>query len=230
MLMVTQLAGFGGGRSAPPPLITHVTSDQTTGAATTYTFNNQNIGAAAADRHVVVFAAWEQNSAVRTLSSATIGGAAATIDVQATGLDTTNRCGGAMFRRLVPAGTTANIVLTLSGSADQMVIAVYTITGHSTGVPSATSSSNTKLPGTSFSTSLNVGQNGCILAGLSAQSTNGSASWSSPLIDSGGGWSSGTFLSSAHANSHPGGVVACTWSDPGSFDYFACLVAATWSN
>lgn len=95
----------------------------------TYTFANVPIGTAAADRTVVVLA-MTRASGARTVSSLTIGGTAATIDLNAANLvGSPNYETVAVTRLAVPSGDTANIVVTWSGVTLRCSIFVYTITG-----------------------------------------------------------------------------------------------------
>lgn len=96
------------------------TSDQST-----YTFTNVDIGAEDPDRCVkVAFESRKGAAAVTTITSATIGGSAATILRQAQiGSVSTNLVG--IFARAVPTGTTATIAVTLDQTMSRSEIVVY---------------------------------------------------------------------------------------------------------
>ena len=107
-----------------------LTSTFQTGASsisdlTTYTFSAQAIGAASVNRRVVVFAGWAAGGAL-TISTATIGGVTATVD-GAVALGT-NRALSAISA-VVPTGTTADVVITLSAGAVRLGIGVWTLDG-----------------------------------------------------------------------------------------------------
>lgn len=106
---------------------------------TTYTFAAQPIGAASATRRVIVVLS---TASARAVSSATIGGVAATVDATAAKTGTARL---AIISAVVPTGTTADVVVTLNGGAAYMGIAVWTLsTGSPTG-QTATSQGVTPL-------------------------------------------------------------------------------------
>lgn len=77
-----------------------------------------NIGDAHADRHVVVAAAISGTTTFsRYISTVTIGGVAATADVNHVG----NPGGGGIWRAVVPSGTTATVDLTFVGASANLV-------------------------------------------------------------------------------------------------------------
>ncbi len=94
---------------------------------TTVTFSNQAIGAADANRRVYV-GAGGLILAGRTLVSATIGGISASLHVSNSNDSEGNEYFAAIFSAAVPTGTTANVVLTFSGTLNDQTdvsIAVY---------------------------------------------------------------------------------------------------------
>lgn len=76
----------------------------------------QAVGAAAGDRVVYAIVHWLSGSPAKALSSATIGGVAATIHVQNSGNIGSSYHGVAIISAPVPTGTTAVIVLTFPAS------------------------------------------------------------------------------------------------------------------
>ncbi len=91
---------------------------------TTYTFASQNLGAAAADRHILVAVACRSAGTI-TLSGVTVAGVSATIDQQITSAGTTV----AIARAAVPTGATGDVVVTFSGGAVRAVVALVRLTG-----------------------------------------------------------------------------------------------------
>lgn len=93
----------------------------------TYTFSSRAIGAAAADRIVVVAAAVRDDSAGgANISSLTIGGVTATRVVTVT----QNFLDVGIWALRVPSGTTADIVLNIAtANGDRATIGVWAITG-----------------------------------------------------------------------------------------------------
>ena len=97
---------------------------------TTYTFSAQNLGVASADRRIVVCVrGWADNST--TVSSATIGGVAATIHIN----QGMNFGSAAIFSAIVPTGATGDIVITWGGVQAGNAISAYAIRGETSATP-----------------------------------------------------------------------------------------------
>ncbi len=97
-----------------------------TASKSTYTFAAQPIGAAAADRRVIVAVGLRTT----TLDSVTIGGIAATQDSSFTALGNI----AAIWSAVVPTGTTADVVIATSGTQPTRCgIGVWTTNGDPTG-------------------------------------------------------------------------------------------------
>lgn len=97
------------------------------------TFTAQSIGAPSANRIVAVIVGWGISGSTN-LSSATIGGIAATIAGQNDGTNV----GDAIIWAKVPTGTTADIVLNWSASIARSSIVVFQITNQTADAPSVT--------------------------------------------------------------------------------------------
>lgn len=111
MSRVAQMALLG---SAAPPAaaISYVglTTLADTGAAQSVA--GVSVGAAAYNRTVVMIVHWYNPTSVKALSSATIGGVAATIHAQNTGVGgSAAKTGCAIISAFLPAGTTATVTL-----------------------------------------------------------------------------------------------------------------------
>lgn len=121
---------FGGGGGITS--VSHTDNSVITTDLTTYTFSTQAIGTAAADRVVVVGISASNASGARTVSSVTIGGITATAAV--TYLEQTvgaSRAGTGLYAVVVPTGTTADVVITFSGSELRCGLDVWAIYGAS---------------------------------------------------------------------------------------------------
>lgn len=133
------MAAYFAAPAEPPPDPFEATFQQSAVSAadqSTYTFAAQPIGTASPTRRVVVALGWAAAAAV-TLSSITIGGVAATVNADS-GPFTGNR--RVVFASaVVPTGTTADVVVTLSGTAVRCGIGVWSLTkGAATGQTDAT--------------------------------------------------------------------------------------------
>ena len=95
----------------------------------TYTFTGQSIGVANASRRVIVGVSWSSaiSATENALTSATIGGVAATIDAYSGHITDSRQC--AIISAIVPTGTTADIVVNLAANSLRMGIGVWTVNG-----------------------------------------------------------------------------------------------------
>lgn len=148
-LLMGIIAASGG--ATPVPEISFRAAYSNPTNATTYTFAATDIGAAPAEgetREVFYSVEWYQGAvATRTLSSATIGGVAATI--------TTQHNNGVLqamtvIRAIVPTGTTADVVLTFSNTVFSCSIAAYRVMNR-VNVGTGTIVSNAVFPSVSTS-------------------------------------------------------------------------------
>ncbi len=123
----------------------------TTSPTTTHTFSSKAIGTAAADR-IVVVAVGASNSGGETVASMTIGGISATKISDAQNTAGTSE----LWAAVVPTGTTADIVVTFTGSNNgHCAISVFAVT-NADSTASDTGSSTATPP----STTLDIVNNG----------------------------------------------------------------------
>lgn len=130
----------------------------TFGAGATATYTNFSIGTASSDR-VVFVAAWMLSATARSISSITIGGVTATLVV---GDTATRNQNVVLYRATVPTGTTATIVVTWSGSANNSGIDVWTASG--VGTITTFSSNRADSNATTQSVTINTPSNGFSIA------------------------------------------------------------------
>lgn len=163
MLKVNQLDGFGSENKRA--IVEFISSAVASGSVVTFT--NQDIGPVYADRYIVVAFTGDTNG--RTISSVTIGGITATQHVVQSGYP------AGIYGAYVPTGTTATIVITLSGS-EPIALSVYNIRGlrSSTALNTAT---GTESPDGTVTTSLNVGLGFYIAVSGSSSSSSGTWTW-----------------------------------------------------
>ncbi len=149
------------------------TTAVTISSVSSYTFSAVSIGAAVATRKIVV-AVGASASVSRSISSVTLGGNAMTLIVAAT---SANPLG--IYTIDVAAGTTADVVVTFSGSMSRCRVSVYRFTGTWSTLDSA--SDATPSSGV-FSVTSNTASGGALVA--VAASFAGAA----PTLDSAVGW------------------------------------------
>lgn len=209
-----------------PPTATYVSTGTLTFSTNTFTKTGAGIGSASSTRLVIVAIGGPLASG-RSISSATIGGVAATIHVDKQG----NSSWAAIISAVVPTETTADIVLTMNLSVfNNAVYAVYTsdtanmssqtpVTGNGTATAVAS------LAASSFSASANgfiVAITGSVSSSFktpASLSDDKSDTFSTDVAFNGN-------ILAGRANAIAGGttIVTATWT--GSFD--ACIAAASW--
>ncbi len=154
--------------------LTFLQAETPQGSATTsVTFSSVNLGTASADRYIVVVAGVAVNTAGRTLTSVTIGGNAMTIHANATtsvALSDTNI--SAICGLLVTAGTSANVVVTCSGTMSQWYCRTYAMTGLASTTPTATKTTSATSAVSSIADSINIPGNGLFIFGVQGDTSN----------------------------------------------------------
>lgn len=215
---------FSGPAAATATYIGGTTS--TTDQASTYTFSNHAIGPASDDRHVLV-SVQSGHSAARTAPSVTIGGIAATQVGFNASSDDTILCG--FYIALVPTGTTANIVVTYSGSAVRCRVDVWTITGLQSTTATDTASDDTDSSGV-VSDTLDVQAKGCAFGVYSYLSTGTpTAAWAGLTEQFDGNLEASQYGTSAFDNfatAQSGMTVSVTITNPGTLTKPAFLAVA----
>lgn len=162
MLMVNQLAGFGG-NARRPVNISYLGELHTTTDATSFTEGSQSLGTAQWDRVIVVATCLVTTTANETVTGVTIGGSAATLIAECT--EGTNGLHTAFWALQVPSGTSADIVATCSASAGRFFMGYWRLTG--TRGNTTVAASNNDDAGTALATSVSCLANGGVI-GISA--------------------------------------------------------------
>jgi hypothetical protein len=145
----------------PPATVVFTDSSVNTGAATTYTYNTQAFGTAAADRKIVVTSCSFDDATSFSAPSATIGGVAATKLVESATTGQPYYCSAWIAN--VPTGTTGTVAVTHSESiAFSNGIGVWAVYGAQSSTPVDTDPDNTQTAGASVD--LNVVPGGVAIA------------------------------------------------------------------
>lgn len=108
-----------------PVSISFTDNDQNTANQSSYTFSSKSIGSAAANRKIIVAASNDTSGAGQSVSSLTIGGSPANLEVAQISGDV----GVEIWELDVAAGTTADIVVNYAGTAADCAIGVWAIYG-----------------------------------------------------------------------------------------------------
>lgn len=180
-------AGGGGGL----PTIQWIGATSTVSTTSTYTFSGVDIGTPSATRLVVIgVSGYNSAGSSRTLNSVTVGGNSATVNI------------GTAVSAILPGGvasiadstnSTADIVVTFSGSCSQCAILVWAITDLSSNTPI-----QALTDGGSFSLSLSVQQAGPYIAFVRG-GTSSNITWTGIIENVDGIGSSGLYVSGASA-------------------------------
>lgn len=176
--MLTQLSGFMAGARPPAELafLQHTRDD--TDQATTYTYAGQNFGAVAGIRRIVAVFSWSVQNAVRTISTVTIGGVAATIHQQTTTGPTVAQtdCGVCIASALVPTGTSGSVVVVANGAMSRSSLALYRAINETGASPTQGFADNT-MTANVLSGTVNIPANGWVVAGACANTTAPAYTW-----------------------------------------------------
>lgn len=167
MLRNTSLIGFGMNKRVISKSLTDSAVDSTD--TTAYTFAGKSIGAADSNRRIIIAVAGSSVTAGRTISSVTVGGLTATGDVTATSTGFGTNI-SALYRVVVPTGTTADVVVTFSGSMRHCGISVYRLIN--AGAVFNTATDITIGGSNDLSASINIPGGGCAIGSVIG---NGSA-------------------------------------------------------
>lgn len=149
----------------------YITSATVGSTSSSYTFNSVNIGAASAQRTVVIAVSWNAGASGRLLNSATIGGVSATL------LQTSSAAGferSAIIYASVPSGTTANVVLNFNGTiTNGIAIGVFRLLNVTTVTSPVFDAHNNTT--TTYTTNISVNAGDYVISALGVG--NGVANW-----------------------------------------------------
>lgn len=183
----------------------------------TYSFTSRAIGAASADRIVVVCAMINAISTTSYgISSITINGAATTIAASSSAGKNS-----VIAYALVPTGTTANIVVNLSGSGTpgRCVIGLFTVKDYQSAVPEDTASAYSDTSVSSLTVPVDASSNSvaisCCYVGNNG--TNGAA-WTAPMVEVFDSPIESTTFTAALSSPLPHGPTDVTVTPPVSID------------
>lgn len=137
---------------------------------TTYTFSAENLGAANAERYIIVgVTGRSSDGGARTLSSVTVGGVGATINVQVHSSGNT----AAVAIAKVPTGTTGDVVLVWSSTMGNADIGLWRVTDVTSTTANDTLSSTADPP----SDTINVNADGIVIAISKSDAGGDTTTW-----------------------------------------------------
>jgi hypothetical protein len=199
----------------PAPTVVYEDVASSSSNLFTYTFNGRAIGTASSDRIVVVCAMINARSVEPYgISGVTIDGSAATLAVSSSlGKNS------AIFYLLVPTGTTANIVVTLSGSGTpgRCVAGIFTVKGYTNATPEVVGSAYSDTSVASLSVPINVSSGAAAIACCYVGS-NATSTWTSPMVEDFDFAVENTNFTAATATSLPRGTTNVVVTPSSSID------------
>lgn len=208
----------------PSPTITYTDVAGSSSNLFTYTFNSRAIGAASSGRLVVVCAM------INAVSSTTYGISSITINGLSTTIAASSSLGknSVIAYRLVPTGTTANIVVNLSGSGTpgRCVVGLFSVTGYTNAVPEVVGSvySDTSVASLTVPISVSSGAAAVACCYVGNNGTSG-ASWSSPMNEAFDSPIESTTFTTASSGPLPRGTTNVVITPPVSIDMSMSVVA-----
>jgi hypothetical protein len=155
-LGVNQLIGFGAGGAVTPASVTLTDNSVDSVNRTAYTFSSQSLGAAAANRKIIVVIFSAGVTGGRTLNSVTVAGSSAS---KLVGISSGEKINEIWVLDLA-SGTTGDVVVTYSASKGQCGIGVYRLL---TGATAAHATASVVATGPS--TTLDVPASGIAILG-----------------------------------------------------------------
>lgn len=134
--------------TATPFSLTATDNAIDTTSQTTYNFGTRSFGPADSTRIIAVEIGARNAAGTQVVSSASIGGVAATFSVRQ--LAATNNAVAELWYAAVPTGTTGNVSVTFAGANSRAAVQVYSILSPSSAAPAVTGVSTANAPTTTF--------------------------------------------------------------------------------
>lgn len=137
-----------------------------------------SFGAASASRRMVAVIHWLEGGTHFTLSSATIGGVAATLHAQGGHSGGVTGFGIAIISAAVPSGTSGVVDCTFSGAPSAVFCGVYRLVGLVSGTPTDIDQDEAVGTTSDKNVTITVADAGIVIAGFSGSTNaNSSVSW-----------------------------------------------------
>ncbi len=121
-----------------PSSLTYTDSAKNAADLDLYTFPSLSIGAEAPTRLIAVCLAWRTAGTSRQVTGVTVGGVSASLAVEAINEGGGNTSKSEIWVAAVPTGTTADVVVSLSGTIVRLGVALYRLEGVASTTPNVT--------------------------------------------------------------------------------------------
>lgn len=191
----------------------------TGGSGGTGVFSSQSIGAASADRIVVLCLTWESSS--RSLSSVSNGFGAMTI---AAGLSHPNDTRSAIYYRSTPTGTTDDFVVIFDGAVTEVHGTIYAVRGADAGSITGDVDDSLDMDSSSpLSMDITIPLNGGALAVACCGSNSNAKTWTNITEDI--DEDAGAFRhTTAFSTTSGAATITCQGTSSGENGQMACVV------
>jgi hypothetical protein len=194
--------------SSKPTFTYNGTASSATDAAS-YTFTAVSIGTAATNRRVIIVLNTAA-SALRSISSATIGGISATIYDASLFANSIK-----IIYATVPTGTTADVVVNFSGTLLRIALGSYSVYNLKSITPIAVAQSNSWSSG-AISATVSAPADSILLAGVYTSTTANSFTWTNATLNYTTSVETGTNQSGASVQTTTGGNTTITATATGA--------------
>lgn len=186
--IVGLLCGFWRGSGVvsvgTPFSITYESNNTNAASQSAYTFSGQAIGTADPTRIVVVCVGWNSSGGSAPISSMTIGGASASQATGAYQTDPFNTGGNTdIWYAPLATGTTATVIVNLTGTPSRLGIGVYNVTGTSASFSTASGNATAASSVTSLSATLTEPTGGGVIGIMYVHATGITISGSNLTMD-----------------------------------------------
>lgn len=218
---------IGGGTD--PVDLTHVAVGNPSGANNTvWIFSGLSMGAADADRYIIVAVHSRMNTYIPTISDVTVGGNAATLVASQKAASTAGSF-LALYIVALPAGTTADVVVTNGASVLTTSVDIFRMVGASSATASDTAGAELASSSAAVSVTLDIPAGGGAVALAAAYDGAGTFTWTG-LTEASDRVIDGDATSSAAVDVFSAAQTGRTISaDPSATPTFHGVLAASWA-
>lgn len=222
----------GGAASGPFTDLALVSSAVDGTDQTIYTFTAMNVGAANASRLVIACVTARSATSV-TLTSITIGGVTATVDMEARNTSGAALSDAIICHAIVPTGTTADVVVTMSGACVRAGCGLYSTLLYANVTPTATAQATRAAsvgtmqpsltsPGKGFVVGVAYSSGGLNQLITTAHTNIGNLASFAPIVDcqnNASAWPNGGMIKDLDANTETGAGAAVMAAAVASWKY-----------
>ena len=181
MILPGMFPGAVSASSVPPSGLTFLGRQDDDTATNVFNFTIDDD--TSTERRIIVAVCTHQN-AERTIDSVEIGGGATVVHININAASTANDTDLAIVSRLVPAGESSDVEVTTNFPVDVCVVGVWRLDGETTATCHDVAT-DTTLSGATLSVTIDIPENGALIAAQCAAMTSGPFNWTGVDEDDG---------------------------------------------